>query len=283
MVRAASDPGTRGLVGVAVDGGLLRGRYGNADRVGAGVAVTGRGTVVGGGVCRVLDAGTSHTGPIAEEATHVNWTDVTMPENIALLPRDHVGRPVPYFVEWINGQPDFRVASRERLHGAVRFGLCQVCGKELGEWKTFVIGPMCAVNRISAEPPSHRACALYAAKACPFLTTPGMRRRPRGLPEDYIDPPGTMILRNPGVTLVWRTARFTVLREPTGMLFEIGAPAEVVWLCRGQRATRTEIIASLESGFPLLREAAERDPHPLAALADINRRIAAARALVPRR
>ena len=36
------------------------------------------------------------------------------------------------------------------------------------------------MNRTSAEPPSHRDCAEFAVKACPFLTQRELtRRKPR--------------------------------------------------------------------------------------------------------
>ena len=60
---------------------------------------------------------------------------------------------------------------------------CWLCGQTLGKHMTFPIGPMCAITRTTAEPPSHLACAEYAVKACPFLSQPRMRRNERDLPE----------------------------------------------------------------------------------------------------
>jgi hypothetical protein len=47
---------------------------------------------------------------------------------------------------------------------------------------------------MSAEPPSHRECAEYAVRACPFLTRPLAVRNERGL--DGFEPAGVMIKRN---------------------------------------------------------------------------------------
>jgi hypothetical protein len=77
------------------------------------------------------------------------------PPAIQALPLDRRGFPVPWFIKWFDGQPDFRVADREKMALAVRHGRCWICGKPMGRMKCFVIGPMCAVNRISSEPPSH--------------------------------------------------------------------------------------------------------------------------------
>ena len=38
----------------------------------------------------------------------------------------------------------------------------------MGVHKAFVIGPMCAVNRVIApEPPSHRDCGTFSARVLP--------------------------------------------------------------------------------------------------------------------
>ncbi len=125
------------------------------------------------------------------------------PPRIARLPRNHAGYPVPWFVAWIDGTPDFRVIGEGRLDDAIRFRSCWLCGDPLGANAAFVLGPMCGITRTSPEPPSHRDCADYAARACPFLATPNMRRRETGIPEGAREPDGIMIRRNPGATLVW--------------------------------------------------------------------------------
>jgi hypothetical protein len=189
-----------------------------------------------------------------------------MPDRIAALPRDHRGYPVPWFVEWIidghaapigEGAPDFRVMSSERLADALRYRRCWICGGRLGAHQTFVIGPMCAVNRTSAEPPSHQECGSWSARACPFLTRPHARRREAGLPEELAQPPGVMLRRNPGVALVWTSRRWHPRRLPDGgLLFDIGEPDSVRWYAEGRDATREEVLASIESGLPALEELA---------------------------
>jgi hypothetical protein len=179
-----------------------------------------------------------------------------MPRNMRSLPVDSRGYPVPFFVEWINGVPDFRVASMGAMHRCVLTKLCWICGKPLGRLLAFTIGPMCAINRISSEPPQHPECAEYAVQACPFLSMPKMRRRKDDLP-DLAPPPGIMLERNPGVMLVWLTRTFTVLQERHGYLFEIGAPYKALWYMEGRKATRGEVIAAIESGLPFLYEHAK--------------------------
>ncbi|WP_041983550.1 hypothetical protein [Streptomyces sp. AcH 505] len=201
------------------------------------------------------------------------------PPRIARLPLNPAGYPIPWFVAVVDGVPDFRVADTDRYEEALQFGLCWMCGRPLGSFRAFVLGPMCAVNRVAPEPPSHRDCATYAACACPFLTRPDMTRRTSGLPEDLVQPGGVMIRRNPGVTLVWVTRR-PQFRYGEG-LFDIGQPIEHQWYAEGRRATRAEVWASIESGLTLLRESAADDEDPAASLLDIERHLAAAMPLLP--
>ena len=187
-----------------------------------------------------------------------------MPPRIEGLHR-HRGYPVPWFVAWLDeegeesepgrGTPDFRVLATGAIKRAHERGLCWVCGQPRGAYMAFLVGPMCAVNKTSAEPPSHRECAEWSARACPFLTRPHARRREAGLPEDADNPAGVMIKRNPGVALVWVTRSYEVVTDPAGRgLIRFGDPTEVVWFCEGRAATRQEVMDSIATGLPSLRE-----------------------------
>jgi hypothetical protein len=183
-----------------------------------------------------------------------------IPDNMAMLPVDERGYPVPWFVEWIEGRPDFRVTSRLKMYRAVKFDLCWTCGKPMGtKRRAYVSGPMCSVNRTNGEPPSHVACATWSAIACPFLSKPAKHRREEGLPDEGQFHPGA-ILRNPGAMVVWVT-RGTKIKfaDRDGLLFDLGEPERVEWYARGRPATREEVEASIASGLPLLREAAAKD------------------------
>lgn len=185
-------------------------------------------------------------------------TDLAEPGRIQLLPRDKHRRPVPWFVAWVDGAPDFRLIKPGGVVEAVASRLCWICGCQFlrQEPRASVIGPMCAVNRISAEPPSHESCATYAARACPFLATPNMIRRDRQLPPGVAEPPGTMIRRNPGVACVWVT-KYNAGRIEPGPLFSLGAPLYAEWWARGRPATRAEVVASITSGMPELQRLAD--------------------------
>lgn len=203
---------------------------------------------------------------------------MTVPDRIAKLPVDR-GYPVPWFVEWIDGKPEFRVADGRKLRDAIRFDLCWVCGEHRGRNVSFVIGPMCAVNRVSAEPPAHRECAIYSAQRCPFLSRPSMRRRDNRLPEEATCPAGISIPRNPGVALVWSTRDYRIVPADGGVLFHLGDPTETLWYAQGRPATHDEAMESIGSGLPILRDMAEQDGP--AATRQLDDQLRAALALLP--
>jgi hypothetical protein len=220
-----------------------------------------------------------------------------LPERMTRLPVDGRGYPVPWFVSWLDesgrcvprgqGTPDFRVVEADAVSDAIRFSLCWICGERMGAFKSFVIGPMCAVNRVSSEPPAHLECADFAARACPFLVKPHMNRRTAGLPSDVVAAAGCGLKRNPGVALVWTTKRVKVhvVRADrargvgAGVLHRVGDPEHVRWYCEARPATRGEVLASIESGLPSLRELALQEAGGVEAL---DRMLVSAMRLVPR-
>ncbi len=202
-----------------------------------------------------------------------------MPLSMAKRPRDPRGFPVPWFTPWHEGRWDFRFVEPHKAEQAVREGRCWTCGERVGQRCAYVVGPMCAVNRTSAEPPSHVECAIYAAKACPFLARPKMVRPTirDGIQGATEAMPGIMIDRNPGVALVWITT--TPSYDPGVGLFGLGEPERVRWFARSRKATRAEVMESIESGLPILREMAEQDGPD--AVAELERMTAVALELVP--
>lgn len=187
-----------------------------------------------------------------------------MPSRIAKLNVDGCGYPVPWFVAWVNGEPDFRVIDPNKIPRAINFKLCWICGEKLGKHLTFPIGPMCAVNRTISEPPSHHDCAEFSVKACPFLMLPHAGRRETNLPATSVDPAGIAIKRNPGVICLWTTRRYALFRSMSGngardgLLFQIGPPEQIEWFAEGRTATRAEVEASTMSGLSLLEREAEK-------------------------
>jgi hypothetical protein len=192
-----------------------------------------------------------------------------LPPRIARLPKDYRGFPVPYFVQWfkegaasdygIDGAyPDFRVINSRRMDKCFSQSRCWVCGDVLGRHRVFAIGPMCVINRVTMEPPSHRDCAEFAAKACPFLIRPRMRRNEKGLPA-HAPMPGFGIDRNPGCIALYETSAYRRFRTATGPLIRLEPPDQIDWWAEGKEATRAEVLESIDSGYPLLMGVARHE------------------------
>ncbi|MDE2106960.1 MAG: hypothetical protein KGL39_57630 [Patescibacteria group bacterium] len=162
---------------------------------------------------------------------------------------------------------------------AIRRKLCWICGQRLDPTFAFVLGPMCMVNRVNAEPPNHLDCARFAAMACPFLTKPRMKRNERDVPDEAQDMPGLAIKRNPGCCVVWLTNGYSLFDAGNGQLFEIGKPLAIEFYAEGRKATREEVLESIRTGLPILREVAEQDGRE--AVAELEQAAARAVALVP--
>jgi hypothetical protein len=170
--------------------------------------------------------------------------EIEMPARIAALPRDDKGRPVPFFVLWKDGVPDFRVTDPRKIAACTVDRLCWICGEKLGRFLAFVIGPMSSVYRLSAEPPSHFDCATYAVQVCPFLTHPNLQRRSSDIhtADEVVALPGNFLAPNPGVTLVWVTRDYQV--HQGALPFKLGEPVKGIWYTEGRLATRSEVEAS---------------------------------------
>jgi hypothetical protein len=201
------------------------------------------------------------------------------PPQIAALATESRGFPIPWFVPIYDGKPEFRAVDPHKVFETHRKRLCWICGQKLGSKMVFVIGPMCGVNRVTSEPPSHLACALFAVKACPFISKPLAKRADLGdLPHQ--DAPGIMIERNPGVTLVWPTQSYRAVRQPEGgLLFFIGSPGAVSWWREGRHATTAEIMESIETGLPALASVARQEGPE--AVIELKRLVERAVKLVP--
>lgn len=189
-----------------------------------------------------------------------------LPWRIKSLPIDaRRGLPIPWFVfvPESGGPVDFRVADMAKMRQAVQQRLCWVCGKPLGSYLAFPIGPMCAINRTTSEPPNHRECAEWSVQACPFLNQTEKRRREMtDARDDLVEAAGYAITRQPGVTLLWVTKQYRVFRPHLGndgILFKIGDPIHVSWWRENRPATRAEVLESIDGGYPQLLALAEQD------------------------
>jgi hypothetical protein len=177
-----------------------------------------------------------------------------LPLQMRNLPVDDRGYVVPWFVDWLDGKPEFRAMDQRKWLRAVRDKLCWVCGGRLGRYMTFVAGPMCGINRTSSEPPCHLKCAQWSARNCPFLNNPeSVRRVDELIGADMSNSSGIALSRNPGVAMLWTTKDFSVFQDGKGQpLLHMGAPESVEWYACGKIATRDEVKRSIDSGLPAL-------------------------------
>lgn len=185
-----------------------------------------------------------------------------LPSRLQALPLDERGYPVPWFVAWHEGKPEFRAMDAAKWVKAVRERRCWVCGDLLGKYLAFVIGPMCGINRTTSEPACHLECAEWSARNCPFLTRPRMvRRQDEEINNNALieQSGGNAITRNPGVALVWVTTSFRVF-DAGGRkrLITVGEPERLIWYAEGRKATREEVRASIDSGLPFLMDIARQ-------------------------
>jgi hypothetical protein len=187
-----------------------------------------------------------------------------MPIAMRRLEVNNKGYPIPWFVDrnapLKDGSPDFRIMDGKRFKLALRENRCWICGgKIMSGLYTFVAGPMCGINRTSSEPPCHSDCAVWAARACPFLAVPKRIRDNVNMPKKYMQA-GVGLQRNPGVVMLWITDEYKTFQPKIdeGLLIEMGKPTIVHWLCEGRAATRKEIEHSIETGIPFLLEVATK-------------------------
>lgn len=181
------------------------------------------------------------------------------------------GIRVPWFVPIIDGKYEFRAMSGEKWRQAVDQKLCWTCGKLLGAYQVFALGPLSCITRATSEPPNHLSCARWAVKNCPFLSKPRMVRRGH---EELIargaEPMGGIALdRNPGVALLWTTPKFKIIYpDGGGMLIQVGDPTAWEFWYEGRKATRDEIQHSIDTGLPALEEVARQEPDGMKDLAE---------------
>ena len=105
------------------------------------------------------------------------------PERIARLPVDERGYPIPFFVAYVDGVPDFRIVDHPKVVDAALKQKCFICGDKLGQHFFFATGPRSAILMKTNHGPSHKECIEYSLSACPFILYPNVQRRRAALPD----------------------------------------------------------------------------------------------------
>jgi hypothetical protein len=183
------------------------------------------------------------------------------PARIAALPCDPRGFPVPWFVAWRDGVPHFPVIDAEKLTAAWTEERCWVCGDRLGAYRSWIVGPMSAIEGATPEPPSHAECATFSVTSCPHLASADARFSERhGEAEGYAAQPNLAKVRS-AATALWVTKGrgATPFLAGAGVLFRLHEPARVEWYAHSRLATGTEVRSAIDQGLPLLRRTAQAE------------------------
>ncbi len=162
-----------------------------------------------------------------------------MPPRIAVLPRDHRGYPIPWFCERQDPHADLGRAAAGKRDLAYRQKRCWICGQHLGVFLCFPVDAGQTLTRLSQLPPSHLACAAFAAVACPRIVSPPPA-------------PGDV----PPVMALWSTKSCLHRTKGQNVWFEMGEPGAINWYCRGRAATKVEATESLAAAMRVLSAAA---------------------------
>jgi len=73
------------------------------------------------------------------------------------------------------------------------------------------------------------------------------------------DAAGRLLERNPGCVCLYETREAKPFDVGNGWLIRLGKPDRVDWWAQGRQATRAEIMASIDSGYPFLLEQAMKE------------------------
>lgn len=197
-----------------------------------------------------------------------------LPARMERLRIDARGYPVPWFVAWHDGKPDFRIVAGSKFMHAIRFGACWICGEPTGVKKTFVLGSLSTISRSTIEPASHYDCAHFAVRACPFMLLPRSQYRTADLPPGTRPASGHLTDRNPGVNALWTTSNYQLWGTEDGRMIQVGFPLAVEWYREGRRATRAEIMESIDSGMHYFFDVAAGEANRIEQLVQVENRYA---------
>lgn len=160
-------------------------------------------------------------------------TQPVLPPQMRRLRRDAEGFPVPWFVQRDHGQTNYTTIDSGKLERAIAGWRCWICGERLGRRFAFPLPASNTITRLSTEPPSHRECATYAVRVCPFIT--------------------------PMVMAVWVTPNYRVQAGDRRTLCKVGEPVDVVWFHKGRRASRREVSDAIMAEVPGLAVLMSKD------------------------
>lgn len=181
-----------------------------------------------------------------------------LPPRIQKLATDERGYPVPWFVDWVDGRPEWNAISPRKWARAICEKCCWVCGRPFGTHLDFVIEPICGITRSASEIPCHRDCARWSIVNFSLLLQSPLPRRRDALPPEIQTVSGILLRRNPGVMLEWTCRDYLVTQNGLrNYLIDLGKPSSLdFWLDR-RRAEPAEIKISIQAGLLALQQTAQ--------------------------
>jgi hypothetical protein len=150
-------------------------------------------------------------------------------ERLRRLPPDDQGRPVPWFVQWVDGRPCYDKTDPRCFDVAVHQHLCWVCGQRLGTYLSWALEPISIITRRAGVPPQHRECAIHATELWPLPNIPEIQ-------------------------LVWTGKSYQWSESKGAYTFELGPHEQLLWLRKGLPAGRADVIEAVAKRLPEVRE-----------------------------
>jgi hypothetical protein len=156
---------------------------------------------------------------MTEICLHPSLINLPMPERLRRLPVTEQGFPKLFFAPVKDGKVILRSVDVDKFYRCIGERLCWLCGEPLDRLMTFVVSVTNAYTRVTYEPPCHYECAVYAMRACPFITNPEMRYR-------------TAAWEHPGPYALYTTSYYTVGPARSSWpaaLITMGIPERIDW------------------------------------------------------
>ncbi len=149
--------------------------------------------------------------------------NIAIPKELAHLKVDHRGYPIPFFVSYQNGVPEFRFLNITKQHFILENKLCGICGKKLNKDYSYVIsGPKGYENKISSDSAMHRVCAEFSLQACPHLYLEKAERRTN-------DDLGKAIAAKPSIVIMDKPEKLFLIKISKFRLEDHGGQKFVVY------------------------------------------------------
>lgn len=140
--------------------------------------------------------------------------NVHIPSFLKHLKINDKGYPIPFFVAYVDGKPDFRLLDPKKQHYCIHQKLCAICGKKLfKDSYYFISGPIGYTNGVSTDPAMHRECAEYSINVCPHLHFEKSERRDKGI-EHLKNEQDCMLEQKPPMILLVKAHKFKDFRNP---------------------------------------------------------------------